>query len=184
MERLVWISDVILQSQTHLNYERVNLYAKLVITSLSLWDTDAKPVPPIRTRKVASNRGFLEDGSAYVVYRFALYVDGFKQVQSLSDTRYVDVCYLLPLGLTQSRRGSSSSARIISLVPHAQSSNELLHGVLANFLAGTVEGVPGIFPDGSKVRMFLDMVAFFGDYPAASAVSDVKEHTANSFSTV
>lgn len=92
---------------------KVFLYSRLVITSLPLWDTDVKSVPPVSPWKVAPNQGILEDSSAYLFYRLPLYVDGFKQVISLSDTLLVDGFYLLPLDLTHSIRSSSSSARII-----------------------------------------------------------------------
>lgn len=51
--------------------------------------------------------------------------------------------------------------------------------VIDDVVEGTVTGYDGFDPNGKSVRIFLDMVAFLGDYPATAAVSDVRGHTKN-----
>ena len=46
-----------------------------------------------------------------------------------------------------------------------------------------VEGVDATDPYGRPVRIFLDPVTFFGDYPAAAECADVLGHTDNAFCT-
>lgn len=45
-------------------------------------------------------KGILDNGKRFVLYRLALYTNGFKQYKSLADHCSVDRCYILPLGKT------------------------------------------------------------------------------------
>ena len=129
------------------------------------------------------NRGYLRDGSPYVVYRFALYMDGFKEKRSQRDTRSVGGCYILPLGLSLENRRGTESARVITICPNGVSHNNVLKDVMKDIRRAAVTGVSGFDPYGRRVRIFLDPVTFFGDYPAAALCSDAVGHTANAFCT-
>jgi len=130
------------------------------------------------------NKGFLDNGERFVVYRVALYTDGFKQLKSLSDLRSVGGCYMLPLGLSVECRRSRSAVRVITVAPHGESLNDVMHMIMQNIVESAVKGVTGIDPYGRKVRIFLDPVGFFGDFPALTALSNVLGHTADACCTL
>lgn len=88
---------------------------------------------------------------------------------------------MIPLGISNFRRESSSTARVISLVPNKRSCNILMDTVIDNVVEVIVIGANGVHPNGRSVRIFLDMVSFLGYYPDAAAVSDVRLHMESEF---
>ena len=127
--------------------------------------------------------GFLPDGARYLVYRFAFYMDGFKQTKSQRDTRSVGGCYLLPLGLSLEARRGPGAPRTLTIASSSVSHNAVLKLFMADISRAAVEGVIGTDPYGRSVRIFLDPVTFFADYPAAASCTDVIGHTGNAFCT-
>lgn len=179
-QRIVWISHLSIQTAAA---TLLPLSGQINVSDMPEWAHHDGAIPKKPQRTASRNKGILEDGTPFVVYRFALYADGFKQVKSLSDTRSVTGCYLLPLGLSSQSSKSPSAARVISLVPNGQEPNDVLNIVVDNVLDGSLNGFQTTDAYNRKVHCFLDMVAFFGDSPAAAAVSDVKVHTANALCT-
>lgn len=138
-----------------------------------------KSCSPLTTAR--KNHGTLSDGTPYYIYRFILYTDGFNQKKSLSDQRSVCGCYIMPAGLPQYCRCSSSSARVLTLGAHGQDPNELMECVVDDIAKGTVDGIEGFDPYGKKVKIFLDAIAIIGDYPAVTSGTDLSGHNSDSF---
>lgn len=127
--------------------------------------------------------GHMPDGSRYVVYRFALYMDGFKQTKGLADTRSVGGCYLMPLGLSLDSRRGTGAPHVVTLASCSVSHNDVMQLVMDDISRAASTGVDGVDPFGRRVRIFLDAVSFFGDYPAAALCADVVGHVGNAFCT-
>ena len=180
-ERLVWVrSEQNERDEDRLPYLFVENEA--VVRAIPTWLGGRRSIPTFRKRP-SPNHGRLEDGTRYVVYRLALYTDGFKQHKSLADTRSVDGCYLLPLGRGLETRRSVSACRVLSLTPHGHSVNDVLSLIHDDLIIGASKGFDSIDPFGRPVRIFLDTVAMFGDYPALTATTDVRGHNALAFCT-
>ena len=186
-ERLVWIArSTYPHSDEYVNVQgkrtKPRVVAQAVVTSMPIAavtrESGEEPTMNL------CNTGKLQTGEDYLVYRFCLYADGFKQVKSLSDTRSVTGCYILPMGISLNSRTSSRSTRVLTLCPSGHDVNCLMDEILQDIVQGTVEGIRATDPYGRKVRIFLDAVTFLGDYPAVTAVTDTLGHTANSFCTL
>lgn len=125
------------------------------------------------SRKVKANKGTLDNGERYVIYRFALYARGLlRQPKSINDFHSVDGCYLLPLGIPAHLCISIAAARAIKLTPHEQKLNNALNLVLDDIFTGAVHHTLGMAPGRRPIGIFLDLVCLFGDYPAISEVND------------
>ena len=71
------------------------------VTDLLLWRTSVEGKPHKGYERGPSRyMGFLSNRERFIVYWFALYLEGFQQNMSLHDTRSVRGCYILPLGLS------------------------------------------------------------------------------------
>ena len=127
------------------------------------------------------NSGTLQDGTHYLIYRFILYHDGFKQKKSLSDQRSVSGCYILPAELPHNCRCSSTSVRTITLGGHGQDTNSILDHIVDDIFNGTVQGIDAINPKREIVKIFLDSFANIGDYPAVTTNADLSGHTSDMF---
>ena len=75
-------------------------------------------------------------------------------------------------------RRSQSTIRTISLTPAGVSSNCVLDFIIADLIDGSTNGFECIDAFGERVIVFFDIMGFIGDYPASSAVVDLKGHTA------
>lgn len=129
------------------------------------------------------NREFRDDGTPYDVYRLGLYPDGFNKNKSLSYSRSVVVCYIRPLGLNPSRRSSSSSTRVVSLVPDGKAENYVLKKVVDDIVEGIVDAVEALDPYGTKIRIFSDCLVSMGHYPAEASIMDRRGDNAIAFYT-
>lgn len=69
------------------------------------------------------DRGRLEDGREFFVYRFLLYNDGFSPFSSKMGS--MDGCYILPLGIPPDSRTSSGAIRRLWLTPPGVSSRDI-----------------------------------------------------------
>ena len=114
----------------------------------------------------ARDMGIMQDGARFLVYRFAIYMDGFKQTKAQRDVRSVGVCYLLPLGLSLEARRGTGAPRTINIASSSVSQNGVLKLLMQDISRAAVEGFDATDPYGRPVRIFLDPVTFFGDYPA------------------
>jgi hypothetical protein len=127
-------------------------------------------------RCFAPRTGVLQDGRKYVVYRALLYTDDFQPFTSRKGS--YGGCYMLPLGLAPDERAGYAAVRCLGLTPPNVSSNEVLLHVIPDIVKCTTDGVEGKTAFGESVTIFLDIVAYIGDYPAVSHVLDVLGHTA------
>ena len=72
---------------------------------------------------------------------------------------------------------------MITVAPPGHSPNEVLNIIEHDLITGAKQGFRSIDPFGRAVRIFIDTVAMFGDYPALSGTADVRGHNATSFCT-
>ena len=175
-ERLVWVdSDNTLKSRTTLHF-----VATSNVSDMPVWLSGRdRSAPAGYELGKACDRGFLPDGTRYVVYRFALYMDGFKQTKAQRDTRSVGGCYMIPLGLSAESRRSPGAPRVLTIASSSLSHNKVMSLVLEDVWNTAKDGVDGVDPYGRKIRIFLDAVTFFGDFPAVALCTDVYGHTGN-----
>ena len=129
----------------------------------------------------APKMGVLENVERYFIYRVALYADGFQQSKSTRQSKSVGGVYLLPLGLPPALRNSAKSVRPLCLTPHGLPANDALNMVMEDLRVGATTGVIGTDPFGRPVRIFVDVLALYGDLPQAAAYSDVLGHSATTF---
>ena len=150
-ERLVWV-DV---DDRERGGATVAYVGTTNATDMLLWKdgADAKPHDCYNFGP-ARNTGYLNDGSRYVVYRFVLYMDGFKEKNSKRDTREVAGSYMLPLGLKFENRRGSVSPRILKLGYSSVSHNGVLKLLLGDIRRRATTGLDGVDPYGHTFRIF------------------------------
>ena len=112
-----------------------------------------------------------------------MYADGFQQHKSMSDTRSVTGVYMMPLGLPLDRRRSSAATRVITLIPDGADERNVFNIIESDLVKAASQGCVAMDPYGNVVKVFIDVVSFFGDYPAVTAMADVRGHTATEFCT-
>ena len=178
VELLIWIATETSARGT----KYVRTLSQRSIRGLPKWVSGRRRVP-VPTGKRMRNKGFLPCGNRYYVYRIALYADGFKQFKSLANTNNVVGVYLLPLGLPSQKRCSVDAARLLTVVPHGQDVGRVFRQIEDDLVEASTAGVVGVDPYGNVARIFVDPVSFFGDYPAVTAMTDVRGHTATAFCT-
>ena len=132
---------------------------------------------------IPKNVGFLEDGSPYLVYRFALYMDKFNQHAAKNDTRSVCGCYILPLGYSLESKRKKGAPHVVTVSSCTTSRLKVLDMIIEDLCRAASEGVDGVDPYGRQVRIFLDMVTFLADYPEAADFIDVYGHSGNAYCT-
>ncbi len=123
-------------------------------------------------------RGRLADGTSYYMYRLILYADDFTARSNLFPKGSVGGLYLSPSSFHIRSRRSQSSIRTVSLTPAGVSTNSVLNFLIEDLVRGTLEGFDCVDAFGNRVKVFFDVLGFIGDYPAATAVVDLKGHTA------
>ena len=110
-------------------------------------------------------------------------MDGLSQLKSPRDTRSVSGYYLMPLGISVENRRGTGAPHVINIESSSVSHNTVMKMFMDDISRAASEGVDGVDPHGRSVRIFLDPVTFFGDYPAAADCADVIVHRGNSFCT-
>ena len=126
-----------------------------------------------------ASRGHLANGTPYVVYRILLYCDDFQRSSQHYPRGSAGGCYFLPLSLPPEKRRTISAVRVISLTPPGVSTNQVLQYIINDLVRATTFGIDGHTPDGSPIKIFIDVVGFVGDYPAAAATIDVLGHVSS-----
>ena len=180
-ERLLWVG----MDAENGKLKNLVTLTTVNITGLATFaETEAKMDAVCREELKASNMGTLDNGERFVVYRAALYADGFQQNKSSRQSKSVGGVYLLPVGLPMKERTSYHACRVLCLTPHGCSINKAMGMILEDIREAAVHGVQGIDPFGRTVRIFIDTTAFFGDLPQAAAFTDVLGHTANALCTL
>ena len=81
-----------------------------------------------------------------------------------------------PSGLHVRSRRSQYSIRTVSLTPAGVSTNLVIDFLVDDMVKGSIDGFECIDAFGNKVKVFLDIMGFIGDYPAVSAVVDISGH--------
>ena len=89
----------------------------------------------------------------------------------------------MPLGLSLEARRGTGAPRVLALASNEVSHNKVMGMLIEDISRAASEGVDGYDPYGRRVRIFLDPVTFFGDYPEAALCADVYGHTGNAFCT-
>ena len=131
-----------------------------------------------------SNRGILPNGERYVIYRMALYADGFQQNKSTRQSRSIGGIYLLPLGLSNMERTCAQAVRVLSLTPPGCPMAPVLKLIIDDISQAAREGVKGVDPNGNPIRIYIDPVCLMGDLPQAAAYTDVLGHSSNAMCTL
>jgi len=180
-ERLVWMR--VRGGEGNGCYEIIE-EASITVTKIPIWVSGQKSRPERPYHRHRQNSGFLDNGERFLLYRMVLYADGFNQHKSLSDSRSVGGCYMLPLGLSVENRRSISAVRVISITPSGENMNDALHMVKQDVVTSCTKGIRGTDPYGRSVRIFVDLVGCFGDFPALTSMMDVKGHTADACCTL
>ena len=92
-------------------------------------------------------------------------------------------CYLMPLGFSLGSRRGTGAPRVLTLASAEVSHKKVMEMVMEYISRAASEGVDGVDPYGRKIRIFLDPVTFFGDYPAAAMCTDTVGHVGNAYCT-
>ena len=127
-----------------------------------------------------ANSGFLPNGDRFLVYRAALYGDGFSQNKSSPYSRSVAGVYMLPLGLPATDRTSAHAVRALCLTPHGIKAEDVFNKIIDDVCECARNGVTGVDPLGRRVRIYIDVMQFIGDFPQVAKYTDVLGHTADS----
>ena len=146
-------------------------------TLLSPPDQQAHQQP---TSHKCYTQGKLPYGRQYYKYRILLYADDFTPRSTLFPKGSVGGFYMSPSGFSIRSRSSQLTIRAISLTPSGVSTNLVFEDIIKDIVDGSVSGVDAVDAYGNDVTIFLEVTGFVGDYPASSAVVDVKGHTSSS----
>lgn len=125
-----------------------------------------------------TTRGTLPDGAPYYIYRLILYADDFNPRSTLFPKGSVGGLYMSPTSFHVRSRRSQTAIRTVSLTPAGVSTNSVIDFLVNDLVHGCIDGFDCIDAFGQKVKVFLDVMGFIGDYPASSSVVDLKGHNA------
>ena len=128
------------------------------------------------TDEVAPPIGVLEDGRRYFRIPYFLFTDDFTTMGGRGGSS--GGCYLAPMVVPESGRRSVRGVRVLGLTPPGVSSNTVLLRVVEDVVQSCTEGVEISLSDGSKMVIFLDLVAYIGDYPGMVECLDLMGHNA------
>ena len=84
--------------------------------------------------------------------------------------------YLIPMCITERDRRSRIAMHTISLTPPGVCTNQFLLRIIPDIVEGTKE-IDRVLPSGEPVVIFLDVVGFVTEYPAATEPLDIRRHT-------
>ena len=122
-ERLVWLN---IEKSTD-GRATVRYIGTCNVSHMSCWVTGSRGTPHKGYEfGKPKNIGFLSDGSRYLVYRFALYMDGFNQGTS-ADSKKVGGFYLMPLGFSLEARRNRGAPHVLTLASCTMSYNRECH---------------------------------------------------------
>ena len=160
---------------------RVDISQQVSVIGLPTFPENFEPSSIKKFSRSATNKGYLQDGTPYIVYRFFLYADGFHQKKSMSDKRSITGCYILPAGLPHQSRSTCTCVRTLTVAPDGIDTNEVLQHIVRDIVEGTVNGIDSYDAQGKKVRIFLDNISEVNDTPAQTSGNDLMGHSADSF---
>jgi len=116
--------------------------------------------------------GKLQNEEPYVIYRFLLYHDGFTI--SNHNQKTANGVYIIPLQFNTFGRNTTNVGRVLTLSPPNVSPFAVFETIKDDLSRGTTDGFPGIDANGTRRRVFLDLVGILGDTPAINYGLDVK----------
>ena len=120
----------------------------------------------------------LKNGMRYFVYRVLLYSDGFSQYKDAQGS--AGGVYMLPLNLLPRDRTSRKAVRLLSLTPPGVSTSQALK-IVCNDIAGSgTTGIDTFDGDGVPIKVFVQAVAYIGDFLEIAHISDLLGHNADS----
>ena len=181
-ERLVWVS---LEKGADDSVEKITTVCSTNVIGLPSFIDNERKLKTLRDRRhVTSNSGVLPNGDNFVVYRMALYGDGFSQNKASSYSKSVAGVYLLPLGLPVAERTSAHAVRPLCLTPHGIGAEGVMDKIIDDVCKYARHGIAGMDPFGRKVTIFLDVADFIGDYPQVAKYTDVLGHSADAMCSV
>ena len=122
--------------------------------------------------------GTLANGTPFYMYRLILYADDFNPRSTLFPKGSVGGLYMNPCGFHVRSRRSQTTIRTLSLTPAGVSTNSVIEFLIEDLVHGCIEGFDCVDALGQKVKVYLDIMGFIGDYPASSSVVDLKGHNA------
>ena len=120
----------------------------------------------------------LADGTLYYMYRLILYADDFNPRSTLFPKGSVGGLYMSPSSFHVRSRRSQSTIKTISVTPPGVSTNAAIDLIIDDLVRGSIDGIDCIDAFGKRVRVFIDVMGFIGDYPASFSVIDCKGHNA------
>ena len=162
--------------------KEITPFLSLIVRRLPFFDSRDERISRMSGSSLKShNKGVLPNGERFLIYRAAIYADGFQQNKNVRQSRSVGGCYLVPLGLPEHERASTQAMRVLCLTAHGQPVNDALGIILSDVQNCMKYGVCSVDPNGRKVRIFLDVVSMMGDMPQAASYSDVRGHSATTF---
>ena len=148
-----------------------------------LRSTSSNSSSPVRDQ-TCHTTGYVDGGphhgKRFYKYRLLLYADDFNARSTLFPKGSVGGFYMSPSSLNVRSRRSQSTVRAISLTPTGISTNLVFDYIIDDIIDGSINGLECKDAFGQHVVVYLEVTGFIGDYPASSAVVDVKGHTASS----
>jgi len=115
-----------------------------------------------------SNSGLLPDGTKYYIYRFVLFTDGFETSSSLYKKRSAGGIYIMPMGLPSQYRKAPRFIHTLAVSPPAVSAMAVISTFLPNIVQGSTQGFSTYTADGSKAKVFLDLLGVLTDFHEAA----------------
>ena len=103
--------------------------------------------------------------------RCLLYSDDFQPFQFKNAS--CGGLYLLPLSIPPWARAGVHAIRILGLTPPGVSSENAIAAVTSDLVKTGSTGVEVTLPDDLKIILFIDVVAYVGDYPENAKLLDV-----------
>lgn len=125
-----------------------------------------------------SNASILQNGELYFLYRSLLYFDYFNVANTLFSKGSVDACNRIILGLPYGNIKKRSAVKTLSLTPSGIFTKDVIDYFIPDIMKDATNRFIGGDAKGSSIRILMNFGGFLDDYPAASQVIEVMEHSA------
>ena len=177
-ERIVWVCLEQTDDRVTAMY---TVCSTNVVSMPTFIDSDRKldEIHNSRLQRGDTNIGTMPNGDRFLVYRVALYGDGFSQNKSSTYSKSVAGVYMLPLGIPPSARTSAQAVRVLCLTPNGMKPEHVMKSIIDDITACARDGVKAVDPFGRSVTVFIDVVQFIGDFPQVAKYTDVAGHSAD-----
>ena len=135
--------------------------ARLSSVSL-LFSNSSEGAPPL---------GVLRDGRKYIRVPYMIFTDDFSSMDGRGGS--CGGCYLAPLLSSAYGQRGVESVRIIELTTPGASSNAVLRHIVEDIISCATNGMEVMEKNGEKMVLFVEMVAYVGDYSGMSHCFEV-----------